>query len=245
MECREILEVLNRMADVSYACGWDNVGLLAGRRDKEVHRVSSLSIRYPFSRKNTRTPGMPDCGDSTKCRIVSPARRVRGGRGDGSRLCPDLFNRERDCVPGGCDGCTQRSPKTGGRTCAQAGAAGADRPASERRPRRAEAGRGGYGHSDALPRHVKLPAYFLQGAHMAVVQAKAEPDHLLFSRTQRLQRFAQLLYHKGFKFSTYATWWIRQSLTRSIADQSRTIRTRCSRSVRVPKSFLICSCNMA
>lgn len=40
MECREILEVLNRMADVSYACGWDNVGLLAGRRDKEVHRVS-------------------------------------------------------------------------------------------------------------------------------------------------------------------------------------------------------------
>ena len=31
-------------------------------------------------------------------------------------------------------------------------------------------------------------------------------------------------YHKGFKFSTYATWWIRQSLTRSIADQSRTIR---------------------
>lgn len=40
MECREILEVLNRMADVSYACGWDNVGLLAGRRDKEVHRVT-------------------------------------------------------------------------------------------------------------------------------------------------------------------------------------------------------------
>ncbi len=29
---------------------------------------------------------------------------------------------------------------------------------------------------------------------------------------------------KGFKFSTYATWWIRQSITRSIADQSRTIR---------------------
>ena len=31
-------------------------------------------------------------------------------------------------------------------------------------------------------------------------------------------------YSKGFKFSTYATWWIRQSITRSIADQSRTIR---------------------
>ena len=31
-------------------------------------------------------------------------------------------------------------------------------------------------------------------------------------------------YEKGFKFSTYATWWIRQAITRSIADQARTIR---------------------
>ena len=31
-------------------------------------------------------------------------------------------------------------------------------------------------------------------------------------------------YHKGYKFSTYATWWIRQAITRAIADQSRTIR---------------------
>jgi len=31
-------------------------------------------------------------------------------------------------------------------------------------------------------------------------------------------------YRKGYKFSTYATWWIRQGITRSIADQSRTIR---------------------
>jgi RNA polymerase primary sigma factor len=31
-------------------------------------------------------------------------------------------------------------------------------------------------------------------------------------------------WEKGFKFSTYATWWIRQAITRSIADQARTIR---------------------
>ncbi len=31
-------------------------------------------------------------------------------------------------------------------------------------------------------------------------------------------------YKKGFKFSTYATWWIRQAITRAIADQARTIR---------------------
>ncbi len=31
-------------------------------------------------------------------------------------------------------------------------------------------------------------------------------------------------YARGYKFSTYATWWIRQAITRAIADQSRTIR---------------------
>ncbi len=33
-------------------------------------------------------------------------------------------------------------------------------------------------------------------------------------------------YQRGYKFSTYATWWIRQSVSRAIADQARTIRSR-------------------
>ena len=40
----------------------------------------------------------------------------------------------------------------------------------------------------------------------------------LMKATERFQ------YRKGFKFSTYATWWIRQGITRALADQSRTIR---------------------
>ncbi len=31
-------------------------------------------------------------------------------------------------------------------------------------------------------------------------------------------------YKRGYKFSTYATWWVRQAITRAIADQARTIR---------------------
>ena len=40
MECRESLRKIGEIAPVSYACSWDNVGLLAGRRDKQVSRVT-------------------------------------------------------------------------------------------------------------------------------------------------------------------------------------------------------------
>jgi RNA polymerase primary sigma factor len=51
-------------------------------------------------------------------------------------------------------------------------------------------------------------------------------------------------YHRGYKFSTYATWWIRQSITRGIADQGRTIRLpvhmieTINRLLRVSKDFV-------
>jgi RNA polymerase primary sigma factor len=52
-------------------------------------------------------------------------------------------------------------------------------------------------------------------------------------------------YHRGYKFSTYATWWIRQSITRGIADQGRTIRLpvhmieTINRLLRVSKDFML------
>ena len=35
-------------------------------------------------------------------------------------------------------------------------------------------------------------------------------------------------YRRGYKFSTYATWWIRQAITRSIADQGKNYKNTCS-----------------
>jgi RNA polymerase primary sigma factor len=42
-------------------------------------------------------------------------------------------------------------------------------------------------------------------------------------------------YRRGFRFSTYATWWIRQAITRAIAEQSRTIRVPCHMSTEITR----------
>jgi RNA polymerase primary sigma factor len=44
-------------------------------------------------------------------------------------------------------------------------------------------------------------------------------------------------YHRGFRFSTYATWWIRQTISRAIADQSRTIRVPVHMTDRIQRVY--------
>ena len=45
---------------------------------------------------------------------------------------------------------------------------------------------------------------------------------------------------RGYKFSTYATWWIRQAITRAIADQSRTIRVPVHMIETMSREFAVC-----
>jgi RNA polymerase primary sigma factor len=77
------------------------------------------------------------------------------------------------------------------------------------------------GKEELVRRNLRLVvdvAKHYTGRGLALLDLVQEGNIGLMKAAERYQ------YRKGFKFSTYATWWIRQGITRAIADQSRTIR---------------------
>ena len=88
-------------------------------------------------------------------------------------------------------------------------------------------------HLDGLQKESKIAKDLLTEANLRLVVSVAKKhighgmsllDLIQEGNIGLIRAVEKFNPHKGFKFSTYATWWIRQAITRSIADQARTIR---------------------
>ncbi len=117
-----------------------------------------------------------------------------------------------------------------------------------------------------LAQHNGKMAAKTRAEHQGYIQdAKAARDHLIKANTRLVVSIAKKYmgrgvpfldliqegnlglmkavekfdYHRGFRFSTYATWWIRQTITRAIADQGRTIRVPVHMSDRIRRLYKI------
>jgi hypothetical protein len=76
--------------------------------------------------------------------------------------------------------------------------------------------------ADNLP--AGRPGKLEEAARIVVGQAKLACDLIQEGNIGLMKAVEKFDHHRGYKFSTYATWWIRQAISRAIADQSRTIR---------------------
>lgn len=88
-------------------------------------------------------------------------------------------------------------------------------------------------YSDGIKRDAEISARHLIEANLRLVVSIAKKygmhhlpilDMIQEGNIGLVRAVNKFEYRRGFKFSTYATWWIRQAVTRALADQSRTIR---------------------
>ncbi len=123
--------------------------------------------------------------------------------------------------------------------------------------------RGGHAGTELRRRNGNTAAKRKAELKTRVADAKAARDHLIKANTRLVVSIAKKYmargvpfldliqegnlglmkavekfdYKRGFRFSTYATWWIRQTITRSIADQGRTIRVPVHMSDRIRRLY--------